>query len=341
MIIIDGSAGEGGGQILRSSLSMSLLTGKPFRMENIRAGRKNPGLMRQHLTAVNAAAEVADAGVSGNSIGSSLLEFTPGPVKPGKYSCSIGSAGSCTLVLQTILPALLTAGDKSEITLEGGTHNPFAPPFDFLEKAYLPLISRMGAKVSAELEFCGFYPAGGGKFRVKIEPAQKLTAIDILERGEITSRKARSLIAQLPYDIGKRQLGVISSAFGWTGDMLAVEQVKNSRGPGNVLVVEIQSRNITEVFTGFGEKGVLAETIAAGTADEVKDYLSAGVPVGKHLADQLLIPMAMAGGGSFRTMSPSRHTMTNIAVLKQFLDVSIEIKQIVNGVCEISFLKNS
>ena len=141
MIILDGSMGEGGGQILRTSLAMSLVTGKSFRIENIRAGRKKPGLMRQHLTAVNAAVEIGQAEVTGNAIGSQDLEFAPKTIKPGTYSFAIGTAGSCTLILQTILPALLVADGKSEITLEGGTHNPYAPPYDFLAKSFLSCCS--------------------------------------------------------------------------------------------------------------------------------------------------------------------------------------------------------
>jgi RNA 3'-terminal phosphate cyclase (ATP) len=164
MITIDGSYGEGGGQILRTSLALSLVTGKPFSINNIRAGRKKPGLMRQHLTAVNAAAEIGSAAIKGNRIGSQEFTFEPEMIKPGNFHFAIGSAGSCTLVFQTILPALIIAGGPSEIILEGGTHNPFAPPFDFLAKAFLPVINRMGPKVDAVLEKPGFYPAGGGRF---------------------------------------------------------------------------------------------------------------------------------------------------------------------------------
>src|SRR5512139_1323749 len=151
MIVIDGSRGEGGGQVLRSSLALSLVTGQPFRIEKIRAGRRKPGLMRQHLTAVNAAADIGCATVEGAHIGSQALAFYPRTVKPGRYHFAVGTAGSCTLVLQTVLPALLTAGFPSELVLEGGTHNPYAPPFDFLEQAFLPLMRKLGPGVSASL----------------------------------------------------------------------------------------------------------------------------------------------------------------------------------------------
>src|SRR5262249_47279895 len=173
MISIDGSFGEGGGQILRTALGLSLFTGQPFRIDKIRAGRKNPGLLRQHLTAVKAAAKIGQAEVTGVNIRSTQLTFSPGPVAAGDYQVAVGTAGSATLVLQSVLPALLISDDQdrqTRLTLEGGTHNPFAPPFDFLAKAFLPLLERMGARIEVRLERYGFYPAGGGRFGMPIEP---------------------------------------------------------------------------------------------------------------------------------------------------------------------------
>jgi RNA 3'-terminal phosphate cyclase (ATP) len=161
MLTIDGSQSEGGGQVLRSSLALSLVTGRPFAIENIRAGRKKPGLLRQHLTAVLAAAEVSAAEVEGAALASRRLLFRPGRVRAGDYAFRVGTAGSATLVLQTVLPALLLAEGESTLTLEGGTHNPMAPPVDFLENAYLPLVNRLGPRVKVQLVRPGFYPAGG------------------------------------------------------------------------------------------------------------------------------------------------------------------------------------
>src|ERR1051325_4105851 len=208
MITIDGSFGEGGGQILRTSLALALVTGKPFRIERIRAGRKNPGLLRQHLTAVNAAAQIGRAEVAGASIGSRELTFAPQAVTAGSYHFAVGTAGSATLVLETVLPALLIADGPSALVLEGGTHNPYAPPFDFLDKTFLPLVCMMGPRVAARLERHGFYPAGGGKFIVDIEPAARLGRIELDERGDITGRRARALIANLPRQIAERELSV-------------------------------------------------------------------------------------------------------------------------------------
>src|SRR6185369_8211050 len=174
MIALDGSQGEGGGQILRSALALSLVTGTPFRIDNIRARRARPGLMRQHLTAVEAAAAVGAARTSGAALGSRSLTFAPTTVKAGEHTFSVGTAGSATLVLQTVLPSLLTADRPSSLVLEGGTHNPSSPPFDFLAKAFLPIVAGMGAQVEATLERPGFYPAGGGRFRVTVAPAKAL-----------------------------------------------------------------------------------------------------------------------------------------------------------------------
>jgi RNA 3'-terminal phosphate cyclase (ATP) len=247
-------------------------------------------------------------------------------IKPGNYHFAIGSAGSCTLVFQTILPALLMAGEPSEIILEGGTHNPFAPPFDFLEKAFLPVINRMGPQVDAVLEKPGFYPAGGGRFKVSISPAG-LNRIDLLERGNIIHKTARASVANLPVKIANRELKVIREKLEWGRELLKAVNVENSQGPGNILTIEIESDNITEVFTGFGEKGVSAEKVAKRAVKAVQEYLALNVPVGRYLADQLLIPMALAGGGKFRTLSPTQHTTTNAEIIKKFIDVDIAINE--------------
>jgi RNA 3'-terminal phosphate cyclase (ATP) len=322
MITIDGSIGEGGGQVLRTSLALSMLTGQPFRIEKIRAGRDRPGLLRQHLTAVRAARDVCEAEVGGDAIGSRELSFTPGKVTGGHYEFAVGTAGSATLVLQTVLPALLVAGERSTLLLEGGTHNPWAPPFDFLQRAFLPLVGRMGPTVTAELDRYGFYPAGGGRFRVTIDPVTRLAPLNLVERGEIRQKRATAIVSQLPMDIALRELKVVSKRLGIPVDPPDIVFVKDPVGPGNVVFIEIEGEHVTEVFTGFGQHGVRAEAVAEKVAKEVRRYLAAGVPVGEHLADQLLVLMGTAGG-RFRTMAPSRHTTTNIEVIKAFLPAEI------------------
>ena len=338
MIVIDGSYGEGGGQILRTALSLSLVTGKPFRIEKIRAGRKKPGLLRQHLTCVQAAKQIGQADSSGDALGSQQLSFAPGTAQPGDYAFAIGTAGSTTLVLQTVLPALMIANGESGLKLEGGTHNPFAPPFDFLTRAFLPLLKKIGVEVKSTLTRPGFYPAGGGEIRFRIKPATKLRMLDLTKRGEIQARYGHAVIASLPPKIGERELAILKRKLSWEQDWLQVETLDNSRGPGNIVFTEIVSENVTEVFTGFGERGVPAEAVAETAVQATRRYLAAEVAVGEYLADQMLIPLAMAGGGSFTTLPLSRHSVTNIEIIKRFLDVQITVEPINNRSCKVTIL---
>lgn len=324
-IEIDGSRGEGGGQILRSALALSLVTGTPFRVVNVRAGRRRPGLMRQHLTAVLAAAQVGSARVTGAEIGSRELTFAPGPARAGDYRFSVGTAGSATLVLQTVFPALALARGRSTVTVEGGTHNPLAPPFDFLARAWLPLVARMGPRAVATLERPGFYPAGGGRLRVEVEPAPAFGRLELLERGALRGRRATAVVALLARTIAERELRALRARLGWDEALGSIEHVRDAVGPGNVVTVELESEHVTEVFTGFGEKGVSAERVGEAVAAEVRQYLAAEVPVGPHLADQLLLPMALGGGGTFRTVAPTSHTRTHAELLRTFLGAEIAI----------------
>jgi RNA 3'-terminal phosphate cyclase (ATP) len=332
MLTIDGARGEGGGQIVRTALALSLVTGTAFRMERIRAGRRQPGLLRQHLTAVNAAVEIGGAEVEGAALRSGELVFRPGPVRPGAYRFAVGTAGSACLVLQTVLPPLLTAKGAAALALEGGTHNPYAPPFDFLERAFLPLLGSMGAEVRATLERPGFYPAGGGRMTVAVEPVPALRPLRVLERGEIRRRRARAVVANLPEGIARRELAVVKDRLGWPDEALEVVRIGDAgRGPGNVVLLELESEHVTEVFTGFGEPGVRAETVAQAAVTEARGYLAAGVPVGPHLADQLLVPIALAGGGAFRTCALTRHATTNMEVIAEFLDVRFTVSPAGDG----------
>jgi RNA 3'-terminal phosphate cyclase (ATP) len=336
VITIDGAHGEGGGQVLRTSLALSLVTGRAFRIVNIRAGRQKPGLLRQHLTALKAATEIGGAEVSGAVLGSRDVVFRPGRVRPGEYAFAVGTAGSATLVLQTVLPALLTAEGPSALALEGGTHNPFAPPFDFLERAFLPLVGRMGPRIEARLERLGFYPAGGGKFTIAIEPASRLEPLDIADRGSVRSVRATAIVANLPYSIAERELAAIAALLPEIDAGSRAEKATSSRGPGNVVTIEVESERVTDLFTGFGQKGVPAEVVAGRVADEARRYLAAAVAAGEHLADQLLVPMALAGGGAFTTVEPSSHTRTNAEVVKKFLDVEIAMEREGDDIWRIS-----
>lgn len=335
MIVVDGSRGEGGGQVLRTSLALSLITGKPFRIENIRAKRKSPGLLRQHLTAVHAAAQVGDASVEGVSLGSTSLTFVPGTVRSGAYAFAIGTAGSTMLVLQTVLLPLALAGTASTLELEGGTHNPAAPPFDFMQLAFLPLLGRMGADVALELVRPGFYPAGGGKIRVRVSPVRRFGALELEERGALITRCARAVVANLPYTIAQREVHVAAEELGWPGDCLQAHTLSDSPGPGNAISIVCGFEHVTDVFTAFGQRGVRAEAVAHEAVKQARRYVNSGAAVGEHLADQLLLPMALGDGGAFTTTPLSGHATTNVAVIRHFVDREIACEPVRNGVVRV------
>ncbi len=325
---IDGSKGEGGGQILRSSLALALVTGNSVRISNIRAGRTRPGLMRQHLAAVRAAASISDAELVGDAIGSTTIELRPGRVRAGDYTFSTGGAGSTTLVFQTVcLPLLLCSEGTTTVRFEGGTHNPMAPPFDFLARAFLPLLAKMGAAVSVRFDRHGFVPAGGGAWTLTLQGGARLCALELEERGTILERSAEAVIAQLPPSVALRELEALTTALDWDASAGKPRQLTRAHGPGNVLMATVRSEHVTEVFTGFGERGVRSEDVANTVAAEVARYLHAGVPVGEHLADQLLMPMALGAGGAFRTLGLSLHCRTQIELLEQLLPARFTVTE--------------
>jgi RNA 3'-terminal phosphate cyclase (ATP) len=348
MIQIDGCQGEGGGQILRTSLALSLVTGKPFHITRIRAGRGKPGLLPQHLTAVNAAAAIGQAKVDGGELGSLELTFTPQEVRPGEYRFSVGTAGSATLVLQTVLPPLLFASGPSRLTLSGGTHNTHAPPFDFLANAFAPLLARLaspadpvalltpGGETAAkplevQLVRPGFYPAGGGEFTATITPPAGWRGLELLERGAAQTRIARAIVAHLPRDIAQRELRVVQRELAWPQQSLRTEEARGTPGPGNVLMLEMGYERVTELVTSFGTRGAPAEAVATDAVAQARRYLRSDAPVGPHLADQILLPMALGGGGTFRTAVLTPHAVTNIEIIRAFLDVAIETTQEAKG----------
>jgi RNA 3'-terminal phosphate cyclase (ATP) len=337
MIELDGSMGEGGGQILRTALTLSMITGKPFRIQNIRANRAKPGLMRQHLVAVQAAAQVCDADVAGASVGSQALAFAPKAMKGGEYQFAIGTAGSCTLVLQTLMPALLFADTPSTVQIHGGTHNPMAPPAHFLQRAYCRAMADMGAAIDIRINRFGFFPAGGGEVVADIAPCKELRPFEWIARGERKAAFAESFIAGVPLNVAKRELECIGTGMGWDESQLHVRGLPGDQGPGNALLVTLEYEHVTEVFTGFGEKSVRAEAVARQTLQEARRYIASNAAVGEHLADQLMLPLALAGSGRFTTETVSMHATTNAEVIAQFLPVDISFKEIENGhMCAIA-----
>lgn len=325
MIEIDGSVGEGGGQILRTSLALSMCTGQPFSLTKVRAGRAKPGLMRQHLTCVNAAKEVCGAEVHGAELNSQSVTFTPGQVRAGDYHFNVGTAGSCTLVLQTVWPTLMMADMPSRLKLGGGTHNPMAPPFHFLERSYAPLLKKLGANADLTLRRLGFYPAGGGEIEVTIWPAKDaLQPFDLNDRGALVEGYAECFAPALPRAVARRELEQLGAALGWSGEQLREAPTRQHEGPGNALLATLVYENVREVFTQFGEKAVSAERVASDLVHDVRAYQVAEAALGPHLADQWALPLALGvwkrqREASFTCTQLTDHAKTNFEVIERFL----------------------
>lgn len=340
MLTIDGSQGEGGGQILRTSMALAGITGRAIRIHSIRAKRSKPGLMRQHLTAVRAAAEVCGGGGGGTLIGAELgaqeIAFEPGEIKGGTYRFATGSAGSTMLVMQTVLPMLLCAREESEVVVEGGTHNPHAPPFDFVAEAFLPLVRRMGAEIEIRQERYGFYPAGGGRVVLSVKPWANRTRLEIpaRDREVPVEKSALAVVADLPGEIAVRELAVVKQMLNVEESNARIFQAGPGQGPGNVLMVKLawKGAGMTEVFTGLGERGRTAESVATEVCREVRQYLTSQAYVGEHLADQLIVPMALGLGGQFVTSVATEHLRTNLNVVSMFLPIQSKIEDIRRGV---------
>jgi len=338
-VFIDGSIGEGGGQILRTSLALACITGRNLHIENIRAARRNPGLARQHLSCVRAACEICGGQCKGAAIGSQTLDFQPAPIRGGDFSFDIGSAGSATLVIQTILPALFLADKPSTVTVTGGTHNPWAPPYDFLAETFLPVLKIAGFDAECKLEKYGFYPAGGGKIALNIRPRQQKPnqKIDLCQPTENIQIHARIYTAQLPAHIAQRQKKLLLQSELNFENIEHIE-VTNSNGPGNCVMIRLVADSggslkaggfgdeypRTTVFTAFGQKGKPSEKVVGEVVKLAEDFLPSGAEVDRFLADQLLIYMAISKSGSFTTNELTTHLTTNIETIKKFLPVDFK-----------------
>lgn len=327
MITIDGAQGEGGGQVLRTSLTLALCLGKAVRIENIRAGRKNPGLLRQHLTCVKAAQSICNGEVSGAEIGSGAVSLVPGKVTPGDYCFAVGSAGSTTLVFQTLWLPLALAGGISSLYLQGGTHNGMAPSFDFIQRCFLPIIGRIGCQIDAELESFGFYPAGGGAWVAKIKSVSSLKSLQLSSPGAEKRCLAVATSARIPSHVTQRELAMVGRKCQWPREQQQ-QRLVASAGPGNIMSLQLESEELTELFEVVGERGRSAEKVALAAIQAMQRYQKAEVAVGEYLADQLLLPMVMGAGGCFVTLKPSQHLLTNIAVIRQFSGADIELKEL-------------
>ena len=343
---IDGSTGEGGGQIIRSALSLSMLTGIPIEVTNIREGRAKSGLMRQHLVCLQAAQEISDAKVAGASFGSTAFSFTPDSIKSGDYHFDIGSAGSTTLVLQTVLPALLFANTESTasstVTIKGGTHNPLAPTTDFLTQAFLPALAKLGMQVNVDCQKAGFAPIGGGEIKATIKPFLRrahTAPFKLTERGKLTHIELVASIVNLDYDICIRELTSAKSVLIEAGIDEAIITTQSNKlqgiGEDNSCYAKVthqianSENSHDEIFTLLGAKRTSAEKIGNRLAGLVKRYvLKTEALVDEYLTDQLLLPLALAGGGEFTARTISQHTETQAWLIEQFLPVRITFKVI-------------
>jgi len=290
LVTVDGSQGEGGGQMLRTSLSLGAIYGKPFEMVNIRSGRPVPGLKRQHLTCVRATAEICDAEVTGDEVGSMHLTFIPGAIKPGKYCFDIGTAGSVTLVAQTILPVLLLADGPSEVTIRGGTHVPFAPTWDFFERTYLPQLEAMGAQVEARLESYGYYPVGGGEVVLRITPLESVYPYVQTERGRCLGGDVVARVAGLSRQIAEDEARIIREALPELDLNIDIREV-DAACSGNDCLVRLDYENVSLVFSEIGNRNKKRGEVAKSVVDKVRAYLGSGRFMERHLADQVLVPL--------------------------------------------------
>jgi RNA 3'-terminal phosphate cyclase (ATP) len=333
MLEIDGSQGEGGGQVLRSALTLSLLTGKPFELKSIRARRPKPGLAAQHLAAVNAAARIGGAAVEGAELGSRRLSFRPGRIRSGNYRFEIGTAGSAPLLVQAVLPPLWGLGDPSTVQVGGGTHVPWSPCYHYLEWVWLFFLRRIGLRTELELKRAGFYPRGGGSLRARILSAGKPRPLVLVARGELLRIRGLSAVAKLDRSIAERQRRrAFARLEGRSIDSeIEVAQLE-AASPGSVLVLLAEFENSRACFFALGARGKRAERVADEAVDELQDFLHGDGVIDPYLADQLVVPLALAEGASeFTTSRLSRHLATNAAVVRRFLSVEIRLEETETG----------
>jgi RNA 3'-terminal phosphate cyclase (ATP) len=338
MLILDGSIGEGGGQVLRSALTLSILTGQPFLMHNIRAKRNKPGLMAQHLQAIAAAAAVSKAEVDGAHSSSQSISFQPQRLQSGRYKFEIPTAGSTSLVLQTILLPLATASAASSVTITGGTHVSWSPCTDYLELAWLPALQRIGYQASIKLELAGFYPAGGGRINATIRPGQGRAALDLTQRGNLLRIEGISAVANLDEQIAQRQkrqaihrlqklaldgrLAVAQQTF---SIQVKITQL-SSPVKGTFLLLNAIFEHTSCCTFGLGELGKPAERVADEAIDGLLEFIDSGAAIEPHLADQLLLPLSFSGQESVLHVSRiSSHLLTNAQVIRSFAAAEIEM----------------
>ena len=332
MIEVDGSFGEGGGQILRTALSLSCLFQKPFRIFNIRKNRKKPGLMPQHLTGVRAAQLISRAEVQGDLAGSMELFFSPGEVKGGSFFFDIGTAGSTMLVLQTLVPAIIFSGGKTTLTLVGGTHVPFSPSFHYVREVFLPCLKKTGVEITLSVESYGFYPKGGGRIRAELFPVKEVMPLRIMDRGKMLRVKGISGVGNLPLSIAERQRSAAlerlrSHGIDYTQQMDIELMEVPSPGQGTFIFLKAESEHSIAGFTALGERDKRAEAVGEEVAMELIQYLGTDTAFDPHLADQIVLYLCLSKKQSLLTTSRiTSHLLTNLCVIGLFHEFQYSIE---------------
>lgn len=333
-VTIDGAHGEGGGQILRTSLTLSVLIGRPVIIEKIRAGRSKPGLQPQHLASVKAAAALSAADLEGAAVGSVRLRFDPQTsAAPGSYRFDIGTAGAATLVAQTILVPLALAASPSHVTITGGTHVPHAPTAECLEQVYAQVLGKHGWQAAVSSPRAGFFPRGGGSLQLAIEPARLRQPVTLTERGALRSLTAQVITSGLPTDVARRGEAAIRERLQDLSAMAVVESHEvNSPSPGAAVFLLAVCENGRAGFSAIGARGKPMEAVAEEACEELLHWYQTGAACEEHLADQLALPMALTPGTSrWTTSRVTQHLRTVLWVLPQFLDVEAVLKEKEDG----------
>ncbi len=330
LLRIDGSLGEGGGQILRTSLALSAITGRAVEMFNIRARRKPPGLRPQHLQAVTALAKICQAQVEGTEIGSSTITFKPGTVVPGDYHFDIGTAGSVSLVLQTLFLPLCCTAEPSKVEITGGTHVPWSPCFHYLNLLWRRYLHHIGLEIRLEMSRAGFYPRGGGSLTAYIEPAGEFKPLALESRGQLIGLNGLSAVGNLPRRIAERQKAQAEKRLTQKGIRHDIELVEMpATGQGTMFLLVGEFENSQCCYYSLGEIGKRAEKVADEACDSFFEFLETEGVFDEHLADQIVLPLALAKGNSrFVTPKITLHLLTNLEVIKMFLPVEVDIKDL-------------
>jgi RNA 3'-terminal phosphate cyclase (ATP) len=329
---IDGDYGEGGGQILRTALSLSCVLKRPVEIVNIRKGRKVPGLQPQHLTAANACQRISSAQTEGNALGSTSLRFSPGETKGGEFAFDVaekkGSAGSTSLVLQTLFLPLSLCESASSVRVLGGTHVAWSPPFHYLQQVFASVIEKMGAKMNLRIHKWGWYPKGGGEVTCSIQPAARFSGLQLIDRGKLIRLSGISAVSNLPDSIAERQRNQAMNVLKPKRFSPQIELVQApSMGQGTFLFLRAEFENTVAGFGALGERGKRAEKVADEACDDFLRFMRGDAAVDPHLADQLIPYLALAKEPSTFTVSTiTKHLLTNIWVVKQFLQTRVSVE---------------